>query len=121
MSTGFSTILQPIDLDIAWKGQVDLLLAEDSILAGVFSLISSLFFFILSCRHGYIEPWLFLVSGFLHYKESGDLRFRIKTHSDLIAITLEISSRSSIGSTNSSNPHDKMKFLVSSAFFFTLS
>jgi len=56
MSTGFSTILQPIDLDIAWKGQVDLLLAEDSILAGVFSLISSLFFFILSCRHGYIEP-----------------------------------------------------------------
>lgn len=71
MSTGFSTIMQPIDLGIAWKGQVDLnlLLAEDSILTGVFSLIPSLFFFVFSCRHGYIESWLFLVFGFLHYDQ----------------------------------------------------
>lgn len=121
MSTGFSTIMQSIDLDVACKGQVDLklFLAEDSIPA-VFSLASSLFLFVLSCR-GWTEPRLFLVFGYHYDQGKWGLRFRIKAHSGLMAITLEISSRSSIGSTDSSHPHDKMKFLVSSAFFFTLS
>lgn len=92
MSTGFSTIMQSIDLGVACKGQVDLklLLAEDSIPA-VFSLASSLFLFVLSCR-GWTEPRLFLVFGYHYDQGKWGLRFRIKAHSGLMEITLEISS-----------------------------
>lgn len=63
MSTGFSAIMQSIDLSVAWKGQIDsrLLLAEDSIPVWVFSLIPPLFLFVLSDRRGWTEPSLFLV------------------------------------------------------------
>lgn len=120
MSTGFSAIMQSIDLGVAWKGQVNLrlLLAEDSIPAEVFSLAPSLFLFVLTCLHGWTEPWLFLVFGCHYNQGKWGLQFRIKAHSGLMAITLEISSRSSIGSTDSSHPHDKMKFLVSFYLFY---
>lgn len=99
-------IMQSIDLGVAWKGQVDsrLLLAEDSISAGVFFLTSFLFLFVLSCHRGWTEPWFFLVFGYHCDQGKWGQRFRIKAHSGLMAITLEISSRSSIGSTDSSHP-----------------
>jgi len=122
MSTGFSIIMQRIDLGVAWKGQVDLrlLLAEDSISQPMSSLSHLPSFSLSFLTSSWTEHWFFFVFGYHYNQGKWGLRFRIKAHSDLMALTLEISSRFFIGLTDSSHSHDKMKFLVSSTFFFTL-
>lgn len=74
MSTGFSTIMQPIDLDVSWKGQVDLklLLAEDSISIGVFSLsLPPSFFLSFLTIVAEQNPGFFSFLGSITIRESG--------------------------------------------------
>lgn len=80
MSTGFSAIMQPIDLGVSWKGQVDLklLLAEDSILNRDFFSRSFLTSLCLFLSRGWTEFWLFLIFGYHYEQGKWGPRFRIK-------------------------------------------